>query len=87
MSCCYCNNQDIEENECGDVHQVNEKHFDNVSRQDCLLVWLSALCCQTNVPLYLANEIVHCDEDEISSPKRTKTTTTTQILQKSQMHL
>jgi len=50
---------------CGDVHQVNKKHYDSVKR------WLSShmtecLCLQINVPLYFANEIVEmfCDETE-----------------------
>jgi len=66
----FANNQDVEDNNLdqvwGNVHQVNENFSENVSQEDHLLIRLTSLCCQTNVPLYLADEIVEifCDETE-----------------------
>jgi len=66
----FANNEDVVDENLyqmwGNIHQVNEIFCDNVSQEDCLLTILTALCCQTNVPLYLANEIVEifCDETE-----------------------
>ena len=43
----------------GNVHQVLEKVCEHISQEeDHLLIRLTALCCNANVPLYLANEIV-----------------------------
>jgi len=66
----FANNQDVEDNNLdqvwGNFHQVNENFSENISQEDHLLIRLTSLCCQTNVPLYLADKIVEifCDETE-----------------------
>jgi len=66
----FANNQVLDDNDlyqvCGSVHQLNEKVSNNVSREDRLLIRLTALCCHANVPLYFADEIIEifCDETE-----------------------
>jgi len=56
------NNNDVNNNNMyqvwGNVHQVNEKVCEHILQEDHLLIRLTALCCNANVPLYLANEIV-----------------------------
>jgi len=49
---------------CGDVCQVDKSNTDIVIREDHLLIWLSALCCQSNVLLYIADEIIEIFYDE-----------------------
>ena len=54
-------------NECvvaPDVHQVVGIEKPNVSRADQLLICLSALCTDANVPLYLVDDIIEIILDE-----------------------
>jgi len=44
---------------------VNKSKIEIVTREDRLLIRLSALCCDTNVPLYLANDIVEIFYQEV----------------------
>jgi len=47
------------------VQCVNKSKIEIVTREDRLLIRLSALCCDTNVPLYLANDIVEIFYQEV----------------------
>jgi len=43
----------------GDICHVNESNIVQiVTNKDWLLIWLSEFCCESNAPLYLADEIV-----------------------------
>jgi len=48
------------------VQCVKENRIEIVTREDQLLIRLTALCCDMNVPLYIANDIVEifCQEVE-----------------------
>jgi len=47
-----------------DIHQVVGIDKSTVSREDQLLIHLSSLCTDTNVPLYLVDDIVEIILDE-----------------------
>jgi len=68
MSCCYIDNQDMKKITFIKCVVMPSSEWKALwQREDCLLIWLSALCChKSNVPLYVADEIIEifCDEIE-----------------------